>query len=331
MFHSNFEALSKMEPELLTPDNPQLSEANNEPCEVDLSANDCTQQIDKVHAYVRESLASNTRRAYLSDLDHFGAWGGCIPATPEMVALYLAEHAEGLSVASLVRRVASISKANESRGFPNPCRAELIRATMRGIRRKRGCAQGQAKPLLREDLFRMIDTVGHSVKDTRDQAVLLLGFAGGFRRSELVAFDKSDIRARTAGDRDPSAPVQDRSGRRGPEDWHSLWPDAICPVLALERWLEISRIENGPVFHPVDRHGRIGVSRLSGDAISVIVRERVASAGLDPTGYSGHSLRGPVSPPARRRRGSRRSKSGSRPATPQTRCWLDTYGTASFL
>jgi len=142
---------------------------------------------------VEASIADNTRRAYRSDLDHFAAWGGTLPAEPAFVAAYPAEHAETLSVATLIRRIATISKAHEARGLPNPCRSEIVRATLRGIKRTRGLAQREARPLLREDLFRVLDAMGEGAKDTRDRALLLIGFAGWFRRSEIVGLNCDDV------------------------------------------------------------------------------------------------------------------------------------------
>ena len=116
-----------------------------------------------------------------------------ILAEPALVACYFAAHAESLSVATLVRRVGTISRAHEAKGLPNPCRSVLVRATLQGIKRKLGVAQRQAKPLLREDLFRVLDALGESMKGARDRALLLIGFAGGFRRSEIVGLDCSDV------------------------------------------------------------------------------------------------------------------------------------------
>jgi hypothetical protein len=132
-----------------------------------------------VARFVNDSLAENTRKAYLSDLGEFERWGGSIPSSAETVAAYLAARADTLAVASLVRHVASISKAHEARGLPNPTRSELVRATMRGIKRTRGCAQREAKPLLRDDLLVVLDAMGDGLKDVRDRALLLIGFAGG--------------------------------------------------------------------------------------------------------------------------------------------------------
>jgi hypothetical protein len=115
-------------------------------------ASNCTTKApdpvpDEVLALVEASIADNTRRAYRSDFDHFAAWGGTLPAEPAVVASYLAEHSENLSVATLVRRIATLSKAHEARGQSNPCRSEIVRATLRGIKRTRGIAQREAKPL----------------------------------------------------------------------------------------------------------------------------------------------------------------------------------------
>jgi len=92
---------------------------------------------DAVAALVEASIADNTPRAYRSDLAHFAAWGGTLPSEPALVASYLAAHAETLSVATLVRRIATISKAHEATGLPNPCQSEIVRATLRGVKRTR--------------------------------------------------------------------------------------------------------------------------------------------------------------------------------------------------
>ena len=154
---------------------------------------DCTSIAHAVASYVDAEIAPATRRAYRADLDHFRAWGGDVPATEGQIAAYIAAHATTLKVATLTRRLAAISVAHEAASLPNPVRSPLVRATMRGVRRERGSAQRQAKPLLREDLFAALSAMGDGVKDVRDRALLLLGFAGGFRRSELVGLDCADI------------------------------------------------------------------------------------------------------------------------------------------
>jgi hypothetical protein len=169
--------------EILTSENVHLSRPRirNEEHQKARAIN-CTFFPDIVAGYVSASLANNTQRAYLSDLAHFEAWGGTIPADPATISAYLAKQADTLSVSTLSRRIASISKAHQARSLPNPTRSELVRATLQGIRRLKGVAQRQAKPLLKEDLFLILDSLGESTKDVRDRALLLIGFAGGFRR-----------------------------------------------------------------------------------------------------------------------------------------------------
>ena len=246
---------------------------------------------DTVRAYVEAGIAPATRRGYKADLEHFRAWGGDIPTTDIQLAAYLAEHATILKAATLTRRLAAISIAHKAQHLPSPVGSPLIRATMRGVRREHGTAQRQAAPLLREDLFVVLGAMGDRLKDLRDRALLLIGFAGGLRRSELAAINLIDVERVREGiilTIRRSKTDQDGVGRKiGVPFGRTIH----CPVRALENWLSIARIEDGPVFRPVDRHQHVSASRLSGEAVSLIVRDRMATAGFDPTGYSGHSLR----------------------------------------
>jgi integrase len=160
----------------------------------------CTERASETLAeLVRDSLAENTRRAYSSDLTHFQNWGGILPASDIMIASYIAALSETLSTSTIVRRLTSISKAHEAAGIANAVRSLLVRATLRGIKRRHGTSQHQAKPLTKEDLFIVLGALGDTMKDVRDRVLLLLGFAGAFRRSELVAIDKEDITAARQG------------------------------------------------------------------------------------------------------------------------------------
>ena len=244
-----------------------------------------------VKTYVHAAVSDNTRRAYRSDLRHFLDWGGTIPASDVVLAAYLAQHAGTLSVATLARRVASISKAHTAKGLPNPARSELVRSTLRGIRRAHGQPQRLARPLTKEELFSVLATTGDSVKDARDRALLLVGFAGAFRRSELVAINCTDIEPVKQGivvHLRRSKTDQEGAGRKiGIPHGRTRW----CPVTALNSWMERAGIEEGPIFRPVDRHGKVGAQRLSSEGVSLVIKERVAAVGLDPDDYSGHSLR----------------------------------------
>jgi integrase len=288
-----------------TPYNPLLKGSNNEQQNEPFAVNcttpatnvqslefaiNCT-NADCVRDLIEHSVSDNTRIAYESDMKHFMTWGGTLPATPAMIASYIAAYAGVLAVATITRRVATISKAHQALGEENPCQAALVKATLRGLRRKQGMAQKQAKPLLKEELFAILDPMGDSVKDARDRALLLLGFAGGFRRSELVGLDVTDIETVRQGiiiNLRYSKTDQDGAGRRiGIPHGRTQH----CPVAAVAAWLERSKITQGAVFCPVTRYSHIQPIRLSGDAVSEVIRERLAAIGINPEGYSGHSLR----------------------------------------
>jgi len=247
--------------------------------------------VDKVSSYIEAGIAPATRRAYQSDLDHFRAWGGSVPATDAQIASYLADQAGVLSVATLTRRLAALSVAHEALKLSNPIGSPLVRATMRGVRREHGVAQRQAKPLLRDDLFDVLSKMGDRPKDIRDRALLLIGFASALRRAELCAITVEGVEHARQGiiiTIRRSKTDQEAAGRRiGIPFGRTKW----CPVNALNRWLSAASIDAGPIFRRVDRHERVSPDAMSPEAVCLVVRERVAAAGFDPSGYSGHSLR----------------------------------------
>jgi integrase len=262
-----------------------LSEAVSNP----LSALGCTDP--KILEFVAAATAENTQRAYQSDLRHFLASGGLLPATPEQVARYLADHAATLSMATLARRVVGIRAAHVARGFADPTDSELVRLTFRGIRRTFGQPQRRVAALTIDQLANIIGSLGGSSKDIRDAAILLIGFAGAFRRSELVAIDRGDVQIHETG----AAIILRRSktDQLGVGRTVSIprVQGRLCPVTALQKWLYISGIADGPLFRPVTKGGRAAQRRISADAVAGIIKTRTQAVGCDPTRYSGHSLR----------------------------------------
>lgn len=248
-------------------------------------------EAEQIEDLLRHSLAANTIRAHQSDMQHYSGWGGKMPATPSEIAAYIAAFAGRLAVSTIERRIATLSKAHDTLGVENPCRSPLVQTTLRGLRRKHGTAQKQAKPLVKEELFAILDPLGDSMKDVRDRALLLLGFAGGFRRSEVVGLDVADIEHVRQGiiiTLRHSKTDQEGAGRKiGIPRGRTRH----CPVAALTAWLDRAGITQGAVFCPINRHCQLQPERLSGDAVSEVIRERIAAAGIDPQGYSGHSLR----------------------------------------
>ncbi|MBB6411869.1 site-specific integrase [Mesorhizobium sangaii] len=246
---------------------------------------------DDVQRLVTASLADASKRAYRLDVAHFEATGRQLPATPETVAAYLAEGAQTYVVATLQRRLASISKAHRAISADDPTKSELVRATLRGVRRTLGVKQRQAQALLRDDLFAILDRLGDRKKDVRDRAVLLLGWACALRRSELVALDVEDIVFTGQGALvtiKRSKTDQEGAGR---EIAMPYGRTRHCPIAALKRWLKVAGIETGAIFLGMDKHGHTLPERISGEAVSDVVKLRVGAAGYDPAIFSAHSLR----------------------------------------
>lgn len=280
-----------MSDNLLTLDNPPLSGLKKSEL-AHIREINCTGQLsDAAKSIIRQGLSEATRKAYLADLAHFERAGGRIPSTPAYIAEYLAANAGSLSVATLHRRVAALAKAHQTRDLSDPTDTTIVRAILRGLRRRKGVAQRQATPLVKEDLLLVLQKIGHCPRDIRDRALLLLGFAGGFRRSELIGLDCGDIRALRQGLEltvRRSKTDQEGEGRKIGIPYTNT---EQCPVRAFEKWLECSGLVEGPIFRPIDRHQKTAKKRLSGAAVCDIVRKRIAAVGIDPATYTGHSLR----------------------------------------
>lgn len=247
-------------------------------------------------AIAAQARAANTRRAYASDWRDFARW--CaeknldpLPAADQTVVLYLTERAQRLKLATLVRRLAAIGQAHRLSGFESPLEREPVRLMVKGLRRKLGVRPEPKRPLLVEDLHAMVAQLPDEKIGARDRALLLIGFLGAFRRSELVGIEVSDVEITPKGliiqlGRSKTDP--EGQGRKVGIPRQS---SGICPAEALERWLAVSGIRQGPIFRPVDRHGNLGARALSGQAVALIVKRWAQAAGLDARQVAGHSLR----------------------------------------
>jgi integrase len=271
--------------EALTSDNLLLSQ----PTSATRFSVDCKSSKDLVAAYVDAALASNSKRAYKSDWEHFANWGGVIPAAPEMVAAYIAEHAGLLSVATLQRRLIAIAKMHRDQGLVDPAATPLVKASMRGVKRVHGVMQKGAAPLVWGVLAAVTEALGASLRDRRDRAVLLLGYAAALRRSELVSLNVGDIERTEAGvfvhiRRSKTDPYG--RGRVVVLSRSIVTEQAIS---AVDAWLETSGISADAVFRAVNRSGRLSSARLSGEAVSLIIKRHTRK--VSELIYSGHSLR----------------------------------------
>jgi integrase len=249
--------------------------------------------------FIDAAKAPNTRKAYRSDWNDFTAW--CedhglspLPAAPETVALYLSDLAATHRPSTMRRRLTAISAAHKAARKPSPATMDhaVVSETLKGIRRTLGVAQTCKSPLLTADLRKMIAAVPDGLLGSRDRALLLLGFAGAFRRSELAALNVEDIALTDDGlvvTIRRSKCDQEAEGRRVAIPWGSN-PDT-CPVRAFKRWITETGITTGAVFRSVNRHGHLRPGRLRHDSIGRIVKAAAVRAGLDPRPYAGHSLR----------------------------------------
>ena len=215
-----------------------------------------------------------------------------MPASPETVASYLASCAmAGLSVSTIGQRAAALRYAHKLAGHEPPTSKEEVKAVLSGIRRRLGSAPAHRKePVIAARLALLLDQCPPSLKGKRDRALLALGFAGAFRRSELVALEVSDLKSVDDGYRvliRRSKTDQEGQGQEIaiPHGYR------LRPVEAVQAWLEASGITEGPIFRPVALAGKIGTTTLTPHAVAVLIKHYAKLAGLDPKEFSGHSLR----------------------------------------
>jgi integrase len=215
-----------------------------------------------------------------------------LPASSDAVASYIADCAGRLKVGTIQRRLNAIAEAHKAVEMDSPTHHAMVANTMKGIRRTKGTAPTQKAPMLTDDVRGMVDAAGAGLIGTRDRALIPLGFAGAFRRSELVALDIEDCTFGKDGltvTLRRSKTDQDGQGRKIGIPYGSN-PET-CPVRVLQSWNEQAGIAGGPLFRSINRHGRIRAGRLSGIDVARVVKKLALRAGLDPAKYAGHSLR----------------------------------------
>lgn len=253
--------------------------------------------LDQAREFARHSKAENTLRGYRADWRDFCAWCEAhavspLPALPETVAAYIAECAARLKIGSIQRRLNAIAEAHKAMGAESPTSAGIVRATLKGIRRTIGTAAKPKAAALTDDIRAMVDAADDGIIGARDRALILLGFAGAFRRSELVALDIEDCEFGKDGltvTLRRSKTDQDGAGRKIGIPYGSN-PDT-CPVRTIQAWIEQAALSDGALFRAINRHGQVQAGRLSGIDVARVVKKLARRAGLDPAAYAGHSLR----------------------------------------
>lgn len=253
--------------------------------------------VQKARDYTAQAKAGNTTRAYGADWRDFTEWcrhhgRQSLPTDPQTVAYYITDLAERRKPSTIQRRLSAISQAHQAAGFDTPTTSMLVRSVWAGIRRAKGTRQEGKSPLLVEDLRLILQHIPDNLTGKRDRALLLVGFAGAFRRRELVSLDAEDIQVTGRGMvilLRRSKTDQEGVGRKVGIPYGSS--PLTCPVESLQDWLEASRIDQGPLFRPINRHGQIRKLRLSDKSVALVVKRRAQEAGLDPRRFAGHSLR----------------------------------------
>jgi site-specific recombinase XerD len=251
---------------------------------------------DAIRAFAENEKAASTRRAYRADFAAFSAWcesrGLCpLPADPQAVAWHISAIAcGGLSVSSIGRRLAGIAYAHKLAKEPNPTAAEDVKVILAGIRRTVGCAPKRKAAATADRVRAMLDACPDTMLGKRDRALLALGFAGAFRRSELVALRLEDVTECADGFR---VLIRRSKTDQIGEGHEIVIPRGlkIRPVEAVQAWLQAAGISDGLLLRAVHRGGYVRSWGLRGHDVALIVKRYALAAGLDPAEFSGHSLR----------------------------------------
>jgi integrase len=278
--------------------------------------------VQTARDYARQAASENTRSAYAKDWAHFARWcrmrgADPLPPSPQLVGLYIADLAapggkapsqsasRPLSVSSIERRLSGLAWGYAQRGQRMDRKDRHIAAVLAGIRRKHARPPVQKEAILPEDLRDMLATLPHDLRGLRDRAILLIGFAGGLRRSEIVSLDHGKDNTPESGGWVEILEDGVLLTLRGKTGWREVEigrgsSDQTCPVHALSQWLHYARIDFGPLFVAVSRSGLMATGeRLSDKHVARLIKACAREAGLRPDLpeaerlrlFSGHSLR----------------------------------------
>lgn len=275
---------------------------------------------DTARDYARAAASDNTLKAYAKDWKHFARWCRLkgtepLPPSPEMIGLYLADLASpsgpspALSVTTIDRRLSGLAWNYAQRGWTLDRKNRHIATVLAGIKRKHARPPVQKEALLAEDLLAMVDTLPYDLRGLRDRAILLLGYAGGLRRNEIVSLD---INRDDTPDSGGWFEILDRKEGGGAlltlnakTGWREVEvgrgsSDRSCPVRALQQWLHFAKIDFGPVFVGISRDGKRALdTRLNDKHVARLIKRTVRDAGIRAdlpekerlALFSGHSLR----------------------------------------
>ena len=250
---------------------------------------------------LKNSKANNTLRAYKSDFKDFGAFCtkhsfNSLPSEPKIVSLYLTHLSKNSKISTLRRRLVSISMVHKLKGHYLDTKHPIIVENLMGIRRIKGSIQKGKKPILINHLKSIINVINEQkieeIKKSRDKTIILVGFGGGFRRTELISIDHEDLEFVTEGLKiSIRRSKTDQFGEGMMKGLPYLTNEKYCPVVNLKNWLQISKIKSGPIFRRFSKGSTLTKNRLTDQSVVLLIKEYLKLAGIENKNFAGHSLR----------------------------------------
>ena len=243
-----------------------------------------------VERYIYAATAGNTRLAYQSHVRSYEATGGPLPATPSDLTLWAIEKVKTCKMSTIEAQMFGIKKWHLLNGLPDPTDSIELKTIIKGMRRTHGTKKRKAKALTLDQILQVCELWTDTIVNVRDAAVVSIGFFGALRRSELASLMISNLEWTPEGLL--LTLPRSKTDQTGEGYIKGIpYRNETCPLAPLRRWLELSGIKSGPLFRPISRHGPMGDGLLGDKSINRIVKKAACALGLDPSGYSGHSLR----------------------------------------
>ena len=251
---------------------------------------------------LRNSKANNTVRAYKSDFNDFQLFCSkngfrALPSDPKIVSLYLTYlSTNDAKMSTLKRRLVSIGVIHKLKGHYLDTKHPAIIENIMGIKRRKGSIQNGKKPILISYLKQLIDVIDEQkkkdIKKLRDRSIILIGFSGGFRRNEIVSLDYEDLDFVSEGLKiKVRRSKTDQFGEGSLKALPYFDSSQYCPVVSLQKWIEVSKIKSGPLFRRFTKGLNLSENRLTDQTVALLIKEYLNLAGIDSKNYSGHSLR----------------------------------------
>ncbi len=250
---------------------------------------------------LKSSKANNTLKAYKSDFKDFSAF--CekhrlksLPTEPKTISLYLTHLSKNSKISTLRRRIVSISMVHKLKGYYLDTKHPIIVENLMGIRRVKGSIQKGKKPLLINHLKMLINVINETkfeeIKKLRDKTIILIGFGGGFRRTELISIDYEDLEFVLEGVKiTVKKSKTDQFGEGMIKGLPYFNNEIYCPVKNLQKWLEISKIKSGCIFRRFSKGLSLTDKRLTDQSVVLLMKEYLRLAGIENKNFAGHSLR----------------------------------------